>query len=298
MTHPLDGAFLKVTRAKKHLEELKAELSRIGESVLASLLTETVFDAATQEFHVRIVRGAEVPSQLSLIVGDVVQNLRTALEFLVYELVRLDHGFYIRGTQFPLVSKMAEMANCEKTLKYLSPDSRALIEWHQPFDSVSDSGYDWWPHLVRNSVLGTLRDLSNRDKHRLLIEHWVYPYTESPPPLTSGLEGAMMPLAEHVAEFEARRTFFFNQIRSILIVTPLKDCRDPFIRVFQGTLEKDATIAVLGATIDGPDPQMQVDLNVRPTIAITDTLGEGTETLDLIGAKVVEVLRDFEPFFE
>jgi hypothetical protein len=106
-----------------------------------------------------IIQRPELPLDLSfsVLVGEIVYNLRSALDYLIFELATLDSGAIIDGTQFPI-------ENRKKGFKWrlnggwldgLNAAHIAEIEKLQPY-----RGGDW---------TAILRDLSNPDKHRTLV---------------------------------------------------------------------------------------------------------------------------------
>ncbi len=104
----------------------------------------------------------EIPRRLSILVGDVANALRSALDYLVGELALFDSGSRHRS-QFPVFSArddfLCEVANANKRGKGmmagLKPDRVAWLEELQPF-----SGTRWTEHLIA---------LSNTDKHTRLV---------------------------------------------------------------------------------------------------------------------------------
>lgn len=152
--HPLAGAFERVLRAKEHLAELKSGVE---------LFRQQNEDAATIKFdpqnpNVGIVQVPMLmpPLRFSILVGEVCYNLRGALDYLIYELARLDSGGVAQDdTQFPVYSsKKAFDGNAERLLKGVNPTHRACIEDLQPY-----KGCNWTGDLVA---------ISNPDKHRKL----------------------------------------------------------------------------------------------------------------------------------
>jgi hypothetical protein len=93
------------------------------------------------------------PLIFSILVGEICYNLRGALDYLIYELARLDSGAFQDGTQFPIEdSKDRFDGNAERYLKGVNASHRARIEDLQPYKGCN------WMH--------DLRELSNPDKHR------------------------------------------------------------------------------------------------------------------------------------
>ncbi len=99
---------------------------------------------------------ADLPPILSVIAGEAIYNLRSALDYLAHELVFLNKSSYFNRTQFPIDDDSAQIPRLTtETLKRFRPRDRAAIEKLQPYN-----GCTWTRQL---------RDLSNPDKHRELI---------------------------------------------------------------------------------------------------------------------------------
>ena len=93
------------------------------------------------------------PLRVGVLVGEVCYNLRSAVDFLVYNLAWLDSGTPQEMTQFPIEDTRKGFAGRENTwLKGVNTAHVAEIEVLQPY-----SGCQWTK---------ILRDLSNPDKHR------------------------------------------------------------------------------------------------------------------------------------
>jgi hypothetical protein len=112
---------------------------------------------------VRAVRGSlsgplnfPAPPRISTLIGEVVQNLRTALDYLVYELASLDAKRTVDRTQFPVADTEERFEDLlgRYNLKVLTPEHIGAIKRLQPCD-----GCQWTRRLS---------DLSNPDKHRHL----------------------------------------------------------------------------------------------------------------------------------
>jgi hypothetical protein len=87
---PLRGIRLKVQRAKDQIEFLNKEVSAfLGNT---SYLPALSYHGDTQSFSVRMHITAECPTMWSILAGEVLHNLRSALDHAVYELVILNTG--------------------------------------------------------------------------------------------------------------------------------------------------------------------------------------------------------------
>ena len=164
MTSPtLVGCWAKLRRADLHLQELNEE---IGDYVAEDHSRKvSTYDEAKQLSELRIEVG-EPPNDLlwSVILGDFLHNVRSALDHLVWQLVLLagkqQPG---RQHQFPIAMTKESYERPDglrdRCLAGVAEEHRAIIDRVQPFrlgDDVSDHS------------LAHLRRLSNADKHRIL----------------------------------------------------------------------------------------------------------------------------------
>jgi hypothetical protein len=80
-----DSVLCKILRAKQHYDALISELT----GCLQGTSAKVVLEANPQTNTVRVIRteGPAIPPVVSLIIGDVLQNLRSSLDYLVWELV-------------------------------------------------------------------------------------------------------------------------------------------------------------------------------------------------------------------
>lgn len=86
--------------------------------------------------------------------GEICYNLRTALDYLVFEMVKNDSGRAEDFTQFPIVDSRDKFRAWEKKhrRKGMKPAHTAMFEPLQPY-----KGFNW------TALLG---EFSNKDKHR------------------------------------------------------------------------------------------------------------------------------------
>jgi hypothetical protein len=146
----LGDAYAKLDRAATHLAELKAKVTEFRKSHPYRVGVEGEVD--TGEW-VAILKPQQQPEGLGVVVGDIVSNLRAALDYLVYALAWLDTGSPQRKTQFPIADTPKQFqAVAKKRLKGIDVAHIAAIEATQPYKP----GHRW---------LRVLRELSNTDKH-------------------------------------------------------------------------------------------------------------------------------------
>jgi hypothetical protein len=147
--HPLDEALLRASRAEEHLEALDREIAVYVEANEAASLIKV------EGMTVSAIWPPEPPPMLSVRVGEIVYNLRAALDYFVYRLAELDAGNVIKGTQFPIEDTPEGFKRrTPRFLRGVNETHVAGIERLQPYH-----GADW---------ARLLRDLSNIDKHQAL----------------------------------------------------------------------------------------------------------------------------------
>jgi hypothetical protein len=158
----LDGARLKIARAKQHLQSFNDE----GSQYVGSEPYEVVTELDGDFIRVRGVITAEPPPTLACIVGDFVTNLRASLDYVAWELAmragRTLTGGEKRNVKFPIAPDKKAFNKADGTAERLaktcgvSAAAISAIESVQPYNS----GYE---------PLRALDELVNRDKHRTLL---------------------------------------------------------------------------------------------------------------------------------
>ncbi|MGD0050780.1 MAG: hypothetical protein ABSD03_03030 [Vulcanimicrobiaceae bacterium] len=154
---PLYGPLLKVDRAKKHIDELNAEVRKFADRNPYRIVLEPSFNPGNPAMVALTLRIREqLPDHLALIVGDIVHNLRSSLDHLVCCLV--PNGASDKDVQFPFTSSASTL---EATIK-----SRH-IDRAKP--NAVDAIRGLKPYAGGNDPLNGIQLLDNMDKHRLLI---------------------------------------------------------------------------------------------------------------------------------
>jgi hypothetical protein len=104
-----------------------------------------------------------VPPRIGLILGDAIQNLRAALDHAIWQVVLACGGKPDNGNQFPIFTYVPkaprDIAKWERNVKGITGPDLALIEGVQPHKRPDPS----------TRPLAVLADLSNTDKHRLIL---------------------------------------------------------------------------------------------------------------------------------
>jgi len=146
----ISGATAKVERAEKHIAELEDELIRFGHTNPYKFGPQR--NPNTRELLYRMIEVADPPSSLAPIAGDVLQNLRSALDHLIYAFVPSPGSF----TAFPIFDPAkTEESYLGKKIKGICPEGREIVERCKPYKGG-------------NPVLWRLHALNLIDKHRKL----------------------------------------------------------------------------------------------------------------------------------
>ncbi len=161
--HPLDGSRLKIDRAQHHLDSLERSVS--------SFLNSEPYVVSRQDDDIGVTYQVQLrralPFEWGLMVGDVVSNLRSSLDYIVFQLSlpRLQRGTDPRDWQVP------QFPICDKRTAYCGRGSKRLIRFvprgcHRTIEQLQPYHRKHWPEL---DLLSILRDISNADKHRLVV---------------------------------------------------------------------------------------------------------------------------------
>jgi len=158
LNQKLRPIFLKVERAKKHIVDLVQEVRHFMDT--NPYKVETKRNPETRKLIYYVADVAPVPDSLALIVGDVIQNLRTALYHLAYQLVCKD----TEGN--PPDPKSIYFPIAVDVRKYNATKKRKMKgAGQETFDEIDKIK----PYKGGNDLLWVLHQLNNIDKHRLLL---------------------------------------------------------------------------------------------------------------------------------
>lgn len=170
------SANLKIKRAHSQAEELERQMRDVfgpgnmehvfgpgpGEGEAYAFITER--QANPREWRTVFRLLAEPSETWGVLLGEIVHNLRSALDHLVYEASAPDeNGRPLSGTEFPIFIDEDKFRSEARggglyKIRGLTAETRAFVESVQPFRSKNPRRHSLW----------ALQDLSNTDKHRLL----------------------------------------------------------------------------------------------------------------------------------
>jgi hypothetical protein len=152
---PFDHSQFKIRRARQHIGELVEAIRKflLGEPFWLDVGVGSVPNIKTWILRVR----EEVPIEFSLIVGDVLHNLRAALDLMAVQLVRLNEQ-NDEGVRFPFSKSARAFDNAvnRSKMQRASPEAIALLKSLKPYPDG-------------NKALQSLHALDIMDKHQSLI---------------------------------------------------------------------------------------------------------------------------------
>jgi len=233
---PLAGVRAKIDRATKQLEALHRDVQTFRHSDAYLITGQFEPDRSSYVFRLRILKPP--PLLWGVVVGEVAHNLRSALDQLVWQLIKAN-GRRPRGTPtYPTLKVEPDegfepyalgTAKCPGPLRGVSGDALACIERTQPY------------HGGNGRLLTTLNKFWSVDKHRFLI------------PTVTAVTGAAL-----------------NPDRYLL-----NDDAGPVKSISLGAFsnEFEAELVVIGLRPTGPNPK--VEMQGEPPIDVAFSGGPG-----------------------
>jgi hypothetical protein len=253
----LERPLLKVERADKHIAELPPAIEAFFERNPYGVVKEP--DPDTGGWQWRIEIREEPPPQISLIIGDIVHNLRSALDHLADVLIRANGETPHSRVAYPICDTAEKFETTLTQIQRAGEDAVDLVRETKAYPGGNDG-------------LWALKELDNIDKHRLLIA-----ISTRQPDVGIGFPlGLLEPEFRAIAE-KAEPLF----IRSGGAVEPLKD--------------GDKMYSVPPEAEDHPEPQFRLEIALaEPEILKGEPLVPALVQLRDLTAGVIE---SFTPLF-
>jgi len=241
------------------LDQLDAEIARFLRRDTYEVAQD--FDPETGRCTLHFVVRHRPPLSWSVSIGEIVHNLRSALDHLACQLFREAGGGDCDATKFPILVSDSD-TGFEKWINQWLPrlpeGAEAELRELQPYKRGDEASRD---------PLAILNRLANDDKHRLLV------------PVFAAIQPGSTSIVAN---------------REIRDVDPTPEAT---FSLPQGPLHEDAPICTLDFRITGPDPYVEVEPHLPIDIAFENG-GPVFTVLKLIGSHVAsDVFRRFVPFF-
>jgi hypothetical protein len=210
----LDALLVKIDRAHKHILDFDAEFLRFLQD---GNPYETFFadDPQTRErtYYLRVLR--EMPPQFSASIGDIAQNLRSALDHLAWYLVQsspVTPKARDRDIYFPIFETAREYrAGKMGKIQGMTDAAIQAIDRIEPYYRADGVG------IGQGAALFGLHEINKLDKHRLLVPTW------------TNMTAHTIPRTKRVEMAEVLRAAFGDQGGNVLMAAnaatagPLKD---------------------------------------------------------------------------
>jgi hypothetical protein len=255
---------LKVERAKKHVRALEGEVKVFLEREPYKVGVTLEQQSRRPAYYLAAVEA--VPDTLALIAGDAIQNLRSALDHLAFQIVRFDTGadpINPKDIYFPISETNAQYSkSLSKKLRGASRESIDKIDAFKPYEGGNDQ-------------LCMLHYLNIIEKHRTLLAVGC---------LSTGFAFPDFMVAKSEQEF-------------IYSATEYYDTMNVFLEEFGGP--KFPLEAGLPLFVDRADSELNPNLKFRFDIAFNEAgVAQGNpivETLHQLTDLVEGIVAAFEP---
>lgn len=254
----MDEIKFKIARARELIQELRDAVAEYHKSNPYDVRTRIDLQTRRLIYYVAAVK--EIPPRIKLITGDVIQNLRSALDHLTYKLFITAGGSSAssRHIHFPIAQ--------DETTFNSADTQRKMKGIAQPaIDAISALK----PYRCGNEILWQIQELNNRDKHRLLI--------------TAGASFGSMDITAHMREG------FGEILKSAGAILP---------SIFIEPAEKKFPLEVGDELfIDAPDAEPNPSINFNFQLLINEPgIIEGARLLPTVRAMADEVERIIDGF--
>jgi hypothetical protein len=153
---------IKIARAQKHLAELADAIRAFVESRPATFAVDISGPIGSQRAAIHFNIERLPPDELSAIIGDVIHNLRSALDLAACDLVRAKEGSQARvgDVYFPICRRAEDLDDMIRRRGFdrAGEQAVALLRSLKPYAGSEGNG-----------ILRALHDLDIQDKHTALI---------------------------------------------------------------------------------------------------------------------------------
>lgn len=171
-SNPRELLLVKVDRAYKHLIDLQVEVARFsGPPYPYKVIPKDDLQKGERAYYLRILK--KIPPEFSALIGDIAQNLRSALDHLAWHLVQSSPVVpkaKDREIYFPIFEDASEYRDGKtRKIKGMTDAAIQAIDDIKPYGRLDKNN----PTAgIGNLALYWLSAINLQDKHRLLIPAW------------------------------------------------------------------------------------------------------------------------------
>jgi hypothetical protein len=161
MSLPLDGCWAKIERANENIKNLEVEIAAFVQPDPYIIIGDVNHQAKECTF---IAKAKPIPLRFSVLIGEIIQHLRSSLDHLIWALALKRHAAPHPRIGFPICRTEEEFIAARKRgiINGISGSAQKIIESLQPYRNSN------WRTVASDTPLKIIQDLNNTDKHRLL----------------------------------------------------------------------------------------------------------------------------------
>ena len=153
----LADAWARIEKARDDCIAFISEMNEVWRAHIGSMLKG--FDGETDNYVIQLPdpSSSEVKGKPKVLIGQIVENLRSALDYMIFELSeRNDPNLNPRTPQFVIAESQGDFQRLAGSrLRYLTNEQRDFVEQLQPYQG--------------NRMLGLLAKMAGAGKHRRLL---------------------------------------------------------------------------------------------------------------------------------
>jgi hypothetical protein len=169
----LSGSKAKIARANEHFGALKSEVEAVINQ-RKPYTSRIDYDQQSKCYSLIMLSGDFNEPRLGIIVGDLIHNLRSALDYIISALVEVSHSTLMAGNQFPIFDNDGDYAKRSPRMLAGVKHGLSEIEAVQPFKQGAP----------QHDPLFLINYFSNADKHRVISGYY---------PLMGPIKGGFSP---------------------------------------------------------------------------------------------------------
>ena len=153
----LADAWARIDQAKENYISLAREMNEFLYKYVKGMMKGRDRESGNFVLQLRHPKESNVKGKPRVLVAQIVENLRTALDYMIFELSVLNEpNLNERVPQFAIAdNKSSFEGQAKKRLRYLTDEQKSFVEQIQPYHG--------------NGTLALLRKLAGRGKHRRLL---------------------------------------------------------------------------------------------------------------------------------